>query len=97
MDFPNVTHVIQFGIPATRDTYIHRIGRTARGDKGGEGWLFISQMERSDGLLYRLNDLPLQHDTSLQSAHVDMTKDATLPESVANILTRHRSHQERFF
>lgn len=87
MDFPNVTHVIQFGIPTTRDTYIHRIGRTARGDKGGEGWLFISELE-AQMAQNRLNDLPLQPDTSLQAANVDMTKDASLPESIANILTQ---------
>lgn len=87
MDFPNVTHVIQFGIPQTRDTYIHRIGRTGRGDKGGEGWLFLSQLE-SQMAQSRLSDLPLQPDTSLQAATVDMTKDASLPESLANILTQ---------
>lgn len=27
MDFPNVTHVIQIGLPPNRDQYIHRIGR----------------------------------------------------------------------
>ncbi|TGO50799.1 hypothetical protein BOTNAR_0379g00110 [Botryotinia narcissicola] len=28
MDFPNVTHVIQIGVPRDRDTYIHRARRT---------------------------------------------------------------------
>ena len=27
MDFPNVTHVIQVGLPPSRDQYIHRLGR----------------------------------------------------------------------
>ncbi|MCJ1470129.1 hypothetical protein MMC07_008774 [Pseudocyphellaria aurata] len=87
MDFPGVTHVIQFGIPSTRDMYIHRIGRTARADKGGEGWLFLSQIEAQMGKS-RLYDLPLKPDTSLEAANVDMTKDASLPESLANTLTQ---------
>lgn len=87
MDFPNVTHVIQFGIPQNRDTYIHRIGRTARADKGGEGWLFLTEME-AQMARSRLRDLPLQPDQSLQAANVDMTRDASLPESLAAILTQ---------
>lgn len=26
MDFPNVTHVVQVGLPPNRDQYIHRLG-----------------------------------------------------------------------
>ena len=87
MDFPNVTHVIQMGIPTSRDTYIHRVGRTARGDKEGEGWLFLTDLETKEAR-HRLHGLPLQPDTSLQTSAVDMTKDASLPESTAKILTQ---------
>lgn len=45
MDFPNVTHVVQIGMPATRDVYVHRLGRTARGDKSGEGWILLTGEE----------------------------------------------------
>lgn len=87
MDFPGVTHVIQMGIPSSRDTYIHRIGRTARGDKEGEGWLFVTDVEAKE-VGYRLTKLPLVRDASLQTAKVDMTKDAQLPEDTAKILTQ---------
>ena len=85
MDFPNVTHVIQVGIPSNRDTYIHRLGRTARGDKKGEGWLFVTNLEAREAS-FRLTQLPLKPNDSLLSANVDMTKDAQLPEYIANIL-----------
>ena len=85
MDFPNVTHVIQMGLPPTRDTYIHRIGRTARGDKKGEGYLFITPMEHRESR-DRLEKLPVKPDDSFQTAMVDMTKDAQLPAPVAEIL-----------
>ena len=87
MDFPNVTHVIQCGAPPSRDTYIHRLGRTARADKGGEGLLFVNEFERRHAASM-LHNLPLQPDTSLQAATVDMSKDASLPESIATILTQ---------
>ena len=87
MDFPNVTHVIQVGLPRDQDTYIHRLGRTARGDKTGEGWLLLADMEASD-VGRRLRKMPLTKDTSLRTAQVDMTQDASLPEDIAKILTQ---------
>ncbi|KAL8711384.1 MAG: hypothetical protein Q9220_004281 [cf. Caloplaca sp. 1 TL-2023] len=87
MDFPNVTHIIQIGVPKDRDTYIHRIGRTGRGDKSGEGWLLLTDLELREGSR-RLYNLPLVQDNSLQAANVDMTQDAQLPEDVAKTLTQ---------
>ena len=87
MDFPNVTHVIQVGLPLNQEAYIHRVGRTARGDKNGEAWLFITKMETREA--YRkLDRLPLVVDRSLATADVDMTQDAQLPAEVATILSQ---------
>ncbi len=87
MDFPNVTHVIQIGIPPSEEQYVHRIGRTARGDKTGEGWLFITGLEHPMARS-KLRGMPLKPDTSIETATVDMKKDAQLPEEVANTLTQ---------
>ena len=35
LDIPNVTHVINFDVPATYEDYVHRIGRTGRADQTG--------------------------------------------------------------
>lgn len=35
IDIPNVSHVINYDMPSTREDYIHRIGRTARANKKG--------------------------------------------------------------
>lgn len=35
LDIDKVTHVINYDLPATREDYIHRIGRTGRADKKG--------------------------------------------------------------
>jgi superfamily II DNA/RNA helicase len=36
LDIPDVSHVINYDMPATNDDYIHRIGRTGRGIKNGK-------------------------------------------------------------
>ncbi|MCC7436664.1 DEAD/DEAH box helicase [Candidatus Nomurabacteria bacterium] len=41
IDIPDVSHVINYDIPSTYDTYIHRIGRTGRGNKTGIALTFI--------------------------------------------------------
>jgi ATP-dependent RNA helicase MSS116 len=59
MDFPHVTHVIQVGLPMNRESYIHRLGRTARADASGIGILLLSEAEKS--FVHReLNDVKFQ-------------------------------------
>jgi superfamily II DNA/RNA helicase len=41
IDIDDVTHVINFDLPATHEDYIHRIGRTGRADKVGQAITFI--------------------------------------------------------
>lgn len=41
LDIPDVTHVINYDIPQTHDTYVHRIGRTGRSGKKGNALTFI--------------------------------------------------------
>jgi len=41
LDIPDVTHVINYDVPATYDDYVHRIGRTGRGNKKGKALTFI--------------------------------------------------------
>ncbi|KAI1014398.1 hypothetical protein LB504_012165 [Fusarium proliferatum] len=45
MDFPGVTTVIQVGMPADKQSYIHRLGRTARADAEGRGILIVCDAE----------------------------------------------------
>ncbi|MEK7539183.1 MAG: DEAD/DEAH box helicase [Patescibacteria group bacterium] len=41
LDIPDVTHVINYDVPQTYDTYVHRIGRTGRSGKKGTALTFI--------------------------------------------------------
>ena len=41
LDIPDVSHVINYDEPATREDYVHRIGRTARAGKQGTAYTFV--------------------------------------------------------
>ncbi|OGM97464.1 MAG: hypothetical protein A2735_01895 [Candidatus Yanofskybacteria bacterium RIFCSPHIGHO2_01_FULL_41_21] len=41
LDIPDVSHVINYDLPATYDDYVHRIGRTGRANKTGKALTFI--------------------------------------------------------
>ena len=41
LDIPGVSHVINFDVPSTHEDYVHRIGRTGRGDARGIALTFI--------------------------------------------------------
>lgn len=41
LDIDNVTHVINYDVPATYEDYVHRIGRTGRGGNTGTAITFI--------------------------------------------------------
>ncbi|KXH40837.1 DEAD/DEAH box helicase [Colletotrichum simmondsii] len=45
MDFPGVTSVFQVGIPADKESYIHRLGRTARAGAEGRGIFIVAEVE----------------------------------------------------
>jgi superfamily II DNA/RNA helicase len=42
IDVKDITHVINFDEPENHETYIHRIGRTARAGKSGSAYTFVS-------------------------------------------------------
>ena len=59
IDFPDVTLVIQVGVPSKREQYIHRLGRTARAGKSGEGVLVLDPKE-SFFIRDDIADLPIE-------------------------------------
>ncbi|MGH2365410.1 MAG: DEAD/DEAH box helicase [Chloroflexota bacterium] len=56
LDIPDVSHVINYDMPEDFDTYIHRVGRTARIGKRGTAVTFVaeSDMEMFEELRKRL-------------------------------------------
>ncbi|KAG8391934.1 hypothetical protein BUALT_Bualt01G0238600 [Buddleja alternifolia] len=57
VDYPDVTLVIQIGVPADRQQYIHRLGRTGRKGKEGQGILMLAPWE--EFFLSTVKDLPI--------------------------------------
>ncbi|MCJ1283290.1 ATP-dependent RNA helicase dbp4 [Xylographa opegraphella] len=53
LDFPAVDWVIQLDCPEDAETYIHRVGRTARYERDGRAVIFIEPSEE-EGMLARL-------------------------------------------
>ena len=47
IDVEEITHVVNFDIPNVPETYVHRIGRTARAGATGRAYSFVDREERS--------------------------------------------------
>lgn len=47
LDVDDITHVINYDLPMEAETYVHRIGRTARAGAGGDAISFCSAEERA--------------------------------------------------
>lgn len=45
LDLPNLAHVINYDIPNSCVTYIHRVGRTARAGRLGYAWTLVTDAE----------------------------------------------------
>ena len=46
LDLEDITHVINYDAPADEKAYVHRVGRTARAGRGGEGVTFVTPEQR---------------------------------------------------
>ncbi|XP_010780649.1 probable ATP-dependent RNA helicase DDX10 [Notothenia coriiceps] len=73
LDFPTVNWVLQFDCPEDADTYIHRVGRTARYKEGGEALLLLLPSEEK-GMIGQL-----------QEKKVPINKIQVNPEKLQNI------------
>ncbi len=48
LDISTVTHVINFDVPTTPDTYVHRIGRTGRVGRSGRAITFVEDRQKRE-------------------------------------------------
>ena len=72
IDIPNVTNVINYDLPTVAENYVHRIGRTGRGDKKGEAVSFCSreevdllkEIEKYTG--YEITNIPIDAELGFQ-------------------------------
>ncbi|KAG8807221.1 hypothetical protein FRC17_004590 [Serendipita sp. 399] len=59
IDIPGITQVIQVGMPANAEQYIHRLGRTARAGSDGSGLLILAPWEQRFLADKAMVDIPL--------------------------------------
>lgn len=45
IDLSNLDHVINYDLPTSVASYVHRVGRTARADRDGKSWTFFTKTE----------------------------------------------------
>ncbi len=59
IDIPDLTHVINMGLPQKRESYVHRVGRTGRAGKSGKAITLVSPGEMRS-LKYLERDIKTQ-------------------------------------
>jgi ATP-dependent RNA helicase DDX10/DBP4 len=80
VDFPAVDWVIQVDCPEDADTYIHRVGRTARYESEGRAVLFLDPSEEK-AMLRRLEHKKVP----IQKVHVKETKKKSIADQLQNM------------
>ena len=88
VDYPGVTNVVQVGIADSRESYIHRLGRTGRAGKVGEGLLILYDLEAK--FLDRLSGIDIPVHEQLQAA-INGEPNRTLMEKLQPTLDQMRS------
>jgi ATP-dependent RNA helicase RhlE len=72
IDVAGITHVINYDMPATREDYVHRIGRTARAGASGTGVTFVMG-EQTHELVEIVGKLGLSRELELGGFPSDST------------------------
>lgn len=80
LDFPAVDWVIQLDCPEDADTYIHRVGRTARYERDGRAVLFLEPSEE-EGMINRLG----QKKVMVEKINVRQKKQQSIKNQLQNM------------
>lgn len=80
LDFPAVDWVVQVDCPEDADTYIHRVGRTARYESSGQGLLFLLPSEE-EGMVEALK----QKRVEIQKIKVKASKTQKIENQLQNL------------
>ncbi|GMN42933.1 hypothetical protein TIFTF001_012132 [Ficus carica] len=90
VDYPDVTFVVQVGLPADSKQYIHRLGRTGRKGKEGEGMLLLAPWE--EFFLSSIKALPITK-ASEPSVDPDMKRKVERALSKVEMKTKEAAYQ----
>ncbi|KAM4629093.1 putative ATP-dependent RNA helicase DDX10 [Polymixia lowei] len=90
LDFPDVNWVLQFDCPEDADTYIHRVGRTARYKAGGEALLVLLPSEEN-GMVTQLQEKKVP----ISKIQVNPDKLQTVRQKLEAFLAQEKEQKER--
>lgn len=79
LDFPKIEHVINYDMPDDIENYVHRIGRTGRGDAKGRATTFINKMNE-ESVLLDLKHLLIEGNQNIPECLASIQTDETLLE-----------------
>ena len=78
LDLEHISHVINYDPPEDDKAYVHRVGRTARAGRGGEGITFVTPDQRSD-VSAMANRLKLHAEFSLSGLRTERSRQQPQP------------------
>jgi superfamily II DNA/RNA helicase len=90
IDVCGITHVINYDMPATRDDYVHRVGRTARAGASGVGVTFVLH-EQTREFAGMVGELGLDRELELGGFPSDATRPPQLSRRTQGRSSRNRS------
>uniref|UniRef100_A0A668A3B4 ATP-dependent RNA helicase n=1 Tax=Myripristis murdjan TaxID=586833 RepID=A0A668A3B4_9TELE len=90
LDFPAVNWVLQFDCPEDADTYIHRVGRTARYKEGGEALLVLLPSEE-EGMVAQLQAKKVP----INKIQVNPEKLQSVQQKLESFLAQEKEQKER--
>lgn len=92
MDFPNVSLVVQVGLPSNGEQYVHRVGRTARA--GNEGRAVILLTQRESFFLKVNRNLPITpYPTDLTTAAFSQSQSISAAFSDVDEITKSKAYR----
>jgi ATP-dependent RNA helicase RhlE len=90
IDVSGITHVINYDMPATREDYVHRVGRTARAGADGIGVTFVLH-EQAREFAGMAGELGLHRELELGGFPSDATRGREAPRRSSGRSSRNRN------
>jgi ATP-dependent RNA helicase RhlE len=90
IDVSGITHVINYDMPATREDYVHRVGRTARAGADGIGVTFVLH-EQAREFAGMVGELGLHRELELGGFPSDATRGRPEPRRSSGRSSRNRN------
>jgi ATP-dependent RNA helicase DDX10/DBP4 len=93
LDFPSVDWVVQADAPEDYDMYVHRVGRTARFQQGGQALLLLDPVEEKSFIQDNQEAQERKLKAPLQKKSINPTKTMLVSQRAAALVAEHLTLQ----